>query len=131
MTANHLQDRTRILIIEDDATVAELLVEVLRHDGYEPVVAVDGLEGLLKLKTSGAALALLDIMMPDVNGVRVLEQMLEEGHGKLPTPVIVITGSPEGARESRRLLGDEHVFEKPFDPTELVARIDAMLGQPV
>jgi DNA-binding response OmpR family regulator len=43
-------------------------------------------------------------------------------------PVIVITGSPEGAKQSRQLLGDANVFEKPFDPDDLVARIRAVLG---
>lgn len=117
----------RVLVIEDDETVARLLVELLEQEGYEPVLAGDGLEGLLKLKTSGADLALLDIMMPDVDGTRLLEQMLEEGDGELGLPVIVVTGSPEGAVRSRRILGSENVFEKPFEPAALMGRVNDRL----
>lgn len=117
----------RILIVEDDRDVITLLVEILSHEGFAPIVAADGLEGLLKIQTGQPDLALLDIMMPDVNGVRVLEQLLEEGAGELPVPIIVMTGSPEGAARSRQLLGRDQVFEKPFDPDRLVQRIRALL----
>lgn len=123
-------DTKRVLVIEDDETVARLLVELLDQEGYEPVLAADGLEGLLKLRTSRFDLALLDIMMPDVDGTRLLEQMLEEGDGQLGLPVIVVTGSPAGAAESRRVLGPEHVFEKPFEPAALMARVNAALRGP-
>ena len=119
---------TRVLIIEDDENVAELLEEILRQHGYDPSVAADGLQGLLKLQTGGTDVALLDIMMPDVNGVRVLQQLLEENGGALPLPIIVITGSPEGARRAAEVLGRENVFEKPFDPDQLIARVDAVSG---
>lgn len=117
----------RVLIVEDDPDVITLLVEILQHEGFEATVASDGLEGLLKIQTGTPDVALLDIMMPDVNGVRVLEQLLEEGSGELPVPIIVMTGSPEGAARSRRLLGSADVFEKPFDPDDLIQRINAHL----
>lgn len=121
-------DAPRILIVEDDKDVITLLVEILSHEGFDPSVAEDGLEGLLKIQTGQPDLALLDIMMPDINGVRVLEQLLEEGAGELPVPIIVMTGSPEGAARSRQLLGRDRVFEKPFDPDRLIQRIRALLS---
>jgi DNA-binding response OmpR family regulator len=117
----------RVLIVEDDRDVVTLLVEILRHEGFTATVAEDGLAGLLKIRTGQPDLALLDIMMPDVDGVRVLEQLLEEGGGELPVPIIVMTGSPEGAARARKLLGPADVFEKPFDPDRLVGRIRAHL----
>ena len=117
----------RVLIVEDDRDVITLLVEILSHEGFQPIVAADGLEGLLKIQTGQPDLALLDIMMPDINGVRVLEQLLEEGAGELPVPIIVMTGSPEGAARSRQLLGRDRVFEKPFDPDHLIQRIRSLL----
>ncbi|MFP5310046.1 MAG: response regulator transcription factor [Actinomycetes bacterium] len=120
--------RHRVLLVEDDEDVVALLREILSHEGFEPVVARDGLEGLLRMQTGTPDLALLDIMMPDVNGVRVVEQLLEDGDGSLPVPIIVITGSPDGAAQARELLGREDVFEKPFDPTKLIARIRERLG---
>lgn len=124
-----MQDRPKVLLVEDDADVLTLLVEILTHDGFDVTVAQDGLEGLLKIQTGQPDIALLDIMMPDVNGVRVLEQLLEEGDGQLGVAVIVITGSPEGAERSRRLLGRENVFEKPFNPDALVSRMRARLQE--
>lgn len=118
----------RVLIIEDDRDVTTLMVEILSGEGFTPLAASDGLEGLLKLNTKQADAALLDIMMPDLDGVRVLEQLLEEGDGSLPIPIIVMTGSPEGAQQARKLIGDANVFEKPFDPTKLVGRLRAVLS---
>jgi two-component system, OmpR family, response regulator len=116
-----------ILVIEDDAHVVTLLRELLRVEGYEVTDARDGLLGLLKLATGGADAVLLDVMMPDLDGVRVLEQLLEE-HGQLPVPVLVITGSPEGARRCRELIGRDDVFEKPFDPAKLLGRLQSRLA---
>jgi DNA-binding response OmpR family regulator len=118
----------RVLIVEDDRDVITLLVEILRHEGFDVTVAEDGLAGLLKIQTGQPDLALLDIMMPEINGVRVVEQLLEEGGGQLPVPIIVMTGSTEAAARSRRLLGAADVFEKPFDPDRLVQRIHARLS---
>lgn len=118
----------RILIIEDDPAVSELLTNVLKAEGYQAAVAADGLEGLLRLRTGQPDAAVLDIMMPDINGVRVLEQLLEEGGGELEVPVLVITGSSDAAATSRRLLGDENVFEKPFDPDALLERLAALIA---
>lgn len=121
--------RPAVLLVEDDEDVIRLLVEILSHEGFDVTVAKDGLEGLLKLQSGQPDVALLDIMMPDVNGVRVLEQLFEENDGEPDVAVIVITGSPDGAAKSRRLLGSDNVFEKPFNPDDLVARIRARLGE--
>lgn len=119
--------RPRVLIIEDDASVSGLLLELLQQAGFEATVAADGLEGLVKLQTGHPDLALLDIMMPDVDGARVLDQLFEEGDGQLEVPVVVITGSPDGAAAARATLGAENVFEKPFEPADLVRRIRAIV----
>jgi two-component system, OmpR family, response regulator CpxR len=117
----------RILIVEDDAHVVTLLREMLRVEGYEVAEAGDGLVGLVKLATTGVDAVLLDVMMPDLDGIRVLEQLLEE-HGELPVPVLVITGSPDGARRCRELIGPDDVFEKPFDPRDLLRRLETRLA---
>lgn len=118
----------RVLIIEDDPEVVDLLTEILEGEGYAVTVAEDGLEGLMKLRTAQPDLAVLDIMMPDINGVRVLHQLLEEGGGTLPVAVVVVTGSPEGAARCRELLDPGDVFEKPFDPGGLLKRVRAHLA---
>lgn len=118
----------RVLVIEDDDSVVQFLEAYLPDRGYEVVAASDGLVGLVKLQMGHPDAVVLDIMMPDVDGIRVLEQMLEEGDGELPQPVIVITGYPEGAARCRELLDPADVFDKPFDPDDLVARLNAHLG---
>ncbi len=117
---------TTVLVIEDDRDVVTLLEQLLLHEGHTVDIARDGLEGLVKLTTSSPDAVLLDIMMPDVDGHRVLSQLLEEGDGTVPFPVIVITGSPEGAAKARVLLGEKNVFEKPFDPQPLLDRVRAV-----
>ena len=118
----------RILVVEDDTHVVAMLREVLHQEGFEVDTAQDGLAGLLALNTIDADAVLLDIMMPDVDGVRVIQQLLEEHGGVLPVPVIVITGSPDGARRCRDLLGDDEVFTKPFDPSALVDHLRSRLS---
>ncbi len=122
------QPRPRVLVIEDDEHVVAMLVELLHQEGFEATTAGDGLAGLLALQDTEVEAVLLDLMMPDVDGVRVLEQVLEEHEGALPVPILVVTGSPEGARRCRDLLGDDDVFTKPFDPAALVARLRARLA---
>ena len=117
----------RVLIVEDDPDVVGFLEAFLTVEGFDVEAAEDGLVGLLKLQTSPPDIAVVDVMMPDVDGVRVLEQLFEEGKGRLPVPVVVITGSPEGAARCRALLGSADVITKPIDPALLLERIHAHL----
>ncbi|MTV25614.1 response regulator [Nitriliruptoraceae bacterium ZYF776] len=118
-----------ILVVEDDRNVVTLLRELLTQEGHEVTTATDGLTGLLKLRGGDPDAVLLDVMMPDVDGIRVLEQLLEEHGGRLPVPVLVVTGSPDGARRCRELLGDAEVFLKPFDPAEVLGRLRVRLRE--
>ena len=117
----------RVLIVEDDPDVVGFLEAFLGVEGFEVEAAEDGLVGLLKIQSAPPDIAIVDVMMPDVDGVRVLEQLIEEGKGRLPVPVVVITGSPEGAACCRVLLGHDDVIMKPFDPAVLLERIHAHL----
>ncbi|MEX1162315.1 MAG: response regulator [Nitriliruptor sp.] len=119
---------TRILIVEDDPHVAALVTGLLEFEGYEVVTAVDGLEGLFKVRNADVDAVVLDVMMPDIDGTRVLQQLLEEHDGSLPVPILVMTGSTLGARRCRELLGVRAVIDKPFDPEVLVERVREMLA---
>lgn len=109
-----------ILVVEDDKGVRTLLETVLETEGFSVSSARDGLEGLLKLRMLSPAALVLDIMMPDVGGLRVLDELASE-HASVP--VVVVTGKPEAANAARERLGDDNVFDKPFDIDELVARL--------
>lgn len=120
--------RPRILVVEDDPGVATLLLTILEAAGFEAAVAEDGLIGLAELSIERPGLVLLDVMMPDVDGLRVLRQLVEEGGGTRPSvPVIVVTGSPVAAAEARDILDPADVLDKPFDPDVLLARVRAHL----
>jgi two-component system OmpR family response regulator len=114
-----------VLIVEDDRAVRDLLETVLVAEGFAVRTARDGLEGLLKLKMFRPVAVVLDIMMPDVGGLRVLDELAEE-HADVP--VIVVTGKPQAADEARRRIGGDNVFDKPFDIDVLVARIRQVAG---
>ncbi len=115
-----------VLIVEDDRAVRELIETLLDAEGIEVKTARDGLEGLLKLRMHNPAVVVLDIMMPDVGGLRVLDELAEE-HADVP--VIVVTGKPEAAAEARQRLGRENVFDKPFEIDDLLARIIQIVGE--
>lgn len=116
-----------VLVVEDDRGVRELIETILVSEGFDVRTARDGLEGLLKLRMLKPSVLVLDIMMPDVGGLRVLDELAEE-HADVP--VIVVTGKPQAAEESRQRLGSQNVFDKPFDLDEFVTRIRAVAGVP-
>jgi DNA-binding response OmpR family regulator len=118
---------TRVLVVEDDPNVRGLLETLLHSEGYDVVTASDGLAGLVKLSNTKPALMLLDLMMPDLGGVRVLEELRVD-----PTvadvPVIVVTGKVDAVPGLRDVLGADNVFVKPFGVAELLARVAEITG---
>ncbi|MGZ6827435.1 MAG: response regulator transcription factor [Mycobacteriales bacterium] len=120
---------TRVLVVEDDPSVRGLLQTLLSAEGYDVVTASDGLAGLVKAAATHPALMLLDLMMPDLGGVRVLEEIRDDPE-LADTPVIVVTGKVDAVPGMRDLLGEDHVFVKPFAVAELLARVAAVTGGP-
>lgn len=115
----------KVLVVEDDPSVRGLLHTLLTGEGYEVATASDGLAGLVKASTQKPDLMLLDLMMPDLGGIRVLEE-LREDPAMADIPVIVVTGKLEAVPPLRGLLGDDNVFVKPFGVTELLERVAAV-----
>lgn len=116
-----------VLVIEDDGGVRRLLEAVFTDAGFEVASARDGLEGLLKLRMLEPAAIVLDIMMPDIGGMRVLDELATD-HAAIP--VVVVTGKPEAADACRGRIGPENVFEKPFEVDAIVGRVRAVTGGP-
>ncbi|AXV06535.1 DNA-binding response regulator [Euzebya pacifica] len=114
-----------VLVVEDDRAVRDLIEVLFAAEGIDVRTARDGLEGLLKLRMHRPAVVVLDIMMPDVGGLRVLDELAEE-HSD--TPVIVVTGKPEAADEARKRLGNANVFNKPFEVEDLLLRVQQIVG---
>jgi len=121
---------TQVLVVEDDPSVRGLLHTLLSAEGYEVATASDGLAGLVKVTASKPALVLLDLMMPDLGGVRVLEELRDDPE-LADIPVIVVTGKIDAVPGMRALLGDDNVFVKPFAVAELLTRVGDVTGGPI
>ena len=118
-----------ILIVEDEEVVRELEKFILEQQGYNVMEARDGLEGLAKAEFRKPDLILLDLMMPDVSGGRMFDEMKRH-----PTttgiPIIVVTGKPDAHEMFDDTLGPDNVIMKPFEADTLLGRIRDHIGDP-
>jgi len=116
---------TRVLVIEDNRNLATGLRNNLEIEGYEVLAAADGQAGLSLARSSSPDLIILDLMLPGVDGYRVLATLREEG---IDTPVLILSARGEEADKvlGFRLGADDYVA-KPFGLLELLARVDALL----
>ena len=114
----------RILIVEDEEKLARFVELELTHEGYEVDKAFDGRTGLEKLEGGGYDLALLDIMLPGLNGLEVLRR----ARRTVDTPVIMLTARDTVMDKVTGLdMGAEDYMTKPFEIEELLARIRVAL----
>ena len=118
-----------VLVVEDDPSVRGLLHTLLAAEGYDVATASDGLAGLVKASSRKPQLILLDLMMPDLGGIRVLEE-LRGDPALADVPVIVVTGKVDAVPSLRDVLGEDSVFAKPFGVAELLARVADVTGGP-
>jgi DNA-binding response OmpR family regulator len=115
---------TRILVVEDEPSIREVLSLYLRRAGYQVTVVGDGREALAALSSQVPDLVVLDLMLPGVDGLEITRWLRERGD----TPIIMLTARRE---EQDRIAGlemgaDDYVV-KPFSPQELVSRVRAVL----
>jgi DNA-binding response OmpR family regulator len=114
----------KILIIDDDVQLSELIVEFLDSFNYDIYTKHTPEEGLAFLNETGADLIILDIMLPGMDGFQVLRKIREN----LTTPVIMLTARGEVTDRIVGLeLGADDYLPKPFEPRELLARIQSIL----
>ena len=117
---------SRILIIEDDAEIAEIERDYLSLDGFETDIAPDGLRGLEKAQTGNYDLVLLDLMLPGLDGFSVCRKLRET----MDIPILMVTARTQDVDKIRGLgFGADDYIEKPFSPAVLVARVKAHLAQ--
>src|SRR6266567_223168 len=114
----------RILVVEDEHMVAEVVERYLRRDGYEVSVVHDGLEAMTRFEEATPDLVVLDLMLPGLDGMEICRRIRARGE----TPIIMLTARAE---ELDKLLGlgvgaDDYVT-KPLSPRELAARVKTVL----
>jgi two-component system alkaline phosphatase synthesis response regulator PhoP len=115
----------RILVVDDEAHLADGIRENLAAEGYETAVAYDGAAGLNAVAAAGFDLVIVDIMMPAMDGLELCASMRREG---IQTPVLFLTvkGAPEDRVRGFEAGGDDYLT-KPFHLKELLLRVAAIL----
>lgn len=114
----------RILVVDDEAPILELVRFNLEKEGFAVIMASDGEDGLRRARSEAPDLVILDLMLPGIDGIEVCQQLRRDTN----VPVLMLTAKTE---EFDRVLGlsvgaDDYVT-KPFSPRELVARVKALL----
>jgi len=114
----------RVLIIEDDPNVADVVSRYLLREGYVVDCVADGVQGLERALSDPPDLVVLDLMLPSLDGLEVCRRLRAEA----PVPVIMLTARSEEADRIAGLeLGADDYVAKPFSPRELTARVKAVL----
>ncbi len=117
---------SKILIVEDEAAIADLEKDYLELSGFEVEVANDGNTGLNKALNEEFDLVILDLMLPGVDGFEICRQVRAEKN----TPIIMVSAKKDDIDKIRGLgLGADDYMTKPFSPSELVARVKAHMAR--
>ncbi len=115
---------SRVLIIEDDTSIAEIERDYLEVGGIDTDIAFNGIDGIQMVSGGGYDLILLDIMLPDVDGFEILKKIRDE----MEVPILMVTAKSADIDIVRGLnLGADDYITKPFSPNELVARVKSHL----
>ncbi len=116
--------KTKILLVDDDPNIRQLVNLYLEKEGFEVTMAADGLEAVKQFKLSPPSLILLDIMLPGMDGWQVCREVRKVSN----IPIIMLTAKDETFDKVLGLeLGADDYVVKPFDPKELIARIKAVI----
>src|SRR5216117_1026239 len=114
----------RVLVIDDDAELCQLVTRFLSREGFEISWAPTGAVGIQRALAEDYSMIMLDVMMPDTDGFDVLRRIRQHSR----TPVLMLTARGDTHDRIRGLeMGADDYLPKPFDPAELVARIRAIL----
>ncbi|WP_220741224.1 response regulator transcription factor [Leuconostoc miyukkimchii] len=115
----------KILVVDDDIEIAELLEIYLKNEGYDPVMAIDGKEAISKLNTNpDIALMILDVMMPNMNGLEVVKIVRKDSR----IPILMLSAKSGDMDKIQGLItGADDYVTKPFNPLEVMARVRSLL----
>ena len=120
----------RILVVDDDPAIRQLLTDVLELEGYEVTLAVDGIAAVRAVKGASPDFVVLDVMMPGLDGFEVLSTIRAQG-GE-PVPVLMLTAAAEAGADSRAWAnGVDFYLAKPFTPDAVLDLIDSVLTRQV
>jgi DNA-binding response OmpR family regulator len=118
--------RGRVLVVDDEPTIAEIVARYLERASYETRIAADGHAALAHASTWHPDLIVLDLMLPGLDGLEVMRRLRESGGPRVAIILLTAKGEESDRIDGLRLGADDYVV-KPFSPAELVARVDAVL----
>lgn len=115
----------KILVVDDDKEIVQLLEIYIKNEGYEPVAAYNGKEALTKLNTTPEiGLVILDLMMPEMDGMAVIKQIRKDS----AVPILVLSAKTADMDKIQGLVtGADDYVTKPFNPLEVMARVRSLL----
>ncbi|WP_251546100.1 response regulator transcription factor [Limosilactobacillus caecicola] len=115
----------KILVVDDDKEIVQLLEIYVRNEGYEPVAAYNGKEALTKLNTTpDIGLVILDLMMPEMDGMEVIKRIRKDSS----IPILVLSAKTADMDKIQGLItGADDYVTKPFNPLEVMARVRSLL----
>ena len=124
MKGQHENPMSRVLVVDDDPHIRELVRILLEREGFDVREAADGCEALAKLSTIKADMVILDVMMPNMDGWELCRQLRQAGD----LPLLIVTAKGETSQKIKGFqLGTDDYLVKPFEPAEMVARVKALL----
>ncbi len=115
----------RVLVVDDEESITDLVATTLRYEGFEVAVARDGADALDRARGFGPDLVVLDVMLPDIDGFEVARRLADGGH-RVPILFLTARDAVEDRVRGLTIGGDDYVT-KPFSLAELVARVRAVL----
>ena len=119
----------KILLIEDEEIMIDLLQRKLTQEGYEISVTRDGEEGLKTMREVSPDLILLDIIMPKMGGFEVMEEMQKDKElKKIPVIIISNSGQPVEIDRAQKLGAKDWLIKIEFDPQEVVEKVKKLIG---
>ena len=118
--------RARILVVDDEPTIAEVVGRYLEREGYEVHTAADGPSAVQAAGEHRPDLIVLDLMLPGIDGLEVMRRV-RDGRDRRPAIILLTAKGEENDRIVGLRLGADDYVVKPFSPAELVARVDAVL----
>jgi DNA-binding response OmpR family regulator len=123
-----MNDKNRILLVDDNRTVFRLLDAIVRIKGYHLLYAENGQQGIVMARQEKPDLILLDVMMPDIDGFKVCQYLKDNDETK-DIPILFLTArGAEGDLEAGRRAGADGFMTKPFQTVEVLSQIKRMLS---
>ncbi|MBI2442798.1 MAG: response regulator [Candidatus Levybacteria bacterium] len=122
--------KSKILVVEDDAFLREIYIDTLTRGGYEVDTADDGDEGFDKIKKGGYDLILLDIILPKQEGLQIVRTLKEDANWKSETPIVFLTNlDNDGEIKQALQLGKGYLIKSQLTPADLLKEVKLYLAK--